>query len=121
MKGSGTVRMTGTVDITALCEKLNFEHDEIGMSWNALSRSYDVSVGLLYNIAKHGYNPGTKRVRDKLGLSTMVGIVTLNGNVPDNTLVLGAQRCIKCGRPFISNHPRRRKCYICSPYRGRKS
>lgn len=25
-----------------------------------------------------------------------------------------------CGRRFVSNHPRRRKCYICSPIRVRK-
>lgn len=50
-------------------------------------------------------------------------VYTLNGNVEPGAFVFHkSKRCanLECQLPFVPNHPRREKCFICSPYRGKK-
>jgi hypothetical protein len=46
-----------------------------------------------------------------------VVVIIGGGSVPPGAQVISAQVCA-CGQWFISNHPRRQKCFICSPYKG---
>jgi hypothetical protein len=45
---------------------------------------------------------------------TAVVIVVGSGNIPPGSQVLGAV-CCSCGASFVSNNPRRSKCYLCAP------
>jgi hypothetical protein len=46
-------------------------------------------------------------------------VKAVDGSVVQGSQSLGSLIC-SCGQPFISNHPRRRKCFICSKYRGKR-
>lgn len=108
-----------TLDFDDLRGKLNFEHDTINLSWRRIADMYGVSVGLIHAIAKNGHVPKDEKVRKRLDLPPRIEITTIIGDIPDGTVSLGAMRC-RCGQWFISNHPRRRQCFICGPYRKRK-
>jgi hypothetical protein len=45
-----------------------------------------------------------------------VVVIIGGGSVPPGSQVISAQVC-ECGQWFISNHPRRQKCFICSPFK----
>lgn len=65
------------------------------------------------------WEPQRDDLRVAFGWSPLVTVTPVNGAaVPSGSQVLHAQHCTLCNRPFISNHPRRQKCFICSPYRG---
>ena len=89
---------------------------EICKSWRKVAQSYGIFPDTARLIAG-GYEPG-KKIRKRLGLPPAASVVVVYGEVPDGAQVLQAQRC-QCGQFFISNHPRRMKCFICSPYRKR--
>lgn len=63
----------------------------------------------------NGYNPG-KKIRQILNLPDVAEVVVVFGVVPNGTQAIKADQC-PCGQWFISNHPRRKKCFKCSPYR----
>ena len=71
----------------------------------------------LWSIAK-GNRPVPAKWREKFGLPPVSTVEPIAGEIPHGAQALGAMRC-ECGMPFISNHPRRRRCFICSPYRGK--
>lgn len=57
----------------------------------------------------------------RFGWSRSVEVELVSGSsLPTGLQVLGAERCCQCGAPFASNHPLRRRCFSCSPYRGRR-
>jgi len=89
---------------------------EIDKSWWKVADRYGIHPNMARLIAK-GHQPGNK-IRAKLGLPPRSAVVSVNGKVPGGSITLGAHQC-KCGQYFISNHPRRQKCFICSPYRGK--
>jgi hypothetical protein len=70
--------------------------------------------------ALQGQFPTDPIKRKVLGLSEHKNVTVIFGEVPDGTQVIQAQLC-ECGQFFISNHPRRSKCFICSPYKKGKS
>ncbi|HMN11816.1 MAG TPA: hypothetical protein PKD55_05770 [Bellilinea sp.] len=94
------------------------EQHKISRSWRKVAEPYGIFPDTARLIAK-GYEPG-KKIRERLGLPPAASVVVVYGVVPDGAQVLQAERC-QCGQYFIPNHPRRRKCFMCSPYRKRKS
>lgn len=66
----------------------------------------------------NGYIPGA-HIRRKLNLPAYAQVIAIAEEIPEGTLVLKATLC-PCGQYFISNHPRRKKCFQCSPYRAKK-
>jgi hypothetical protein len=64
-----------------------------------------------------GEEPKDPKIRRAVGLADYHQVVVVaGGDVPPGTLVISASLC-ECGQWFISNHPRRKRCFICSPYR----
>jgi hypothetical protein len=83
-----------------------------------LAKEFGVSYGVIQR-ALDGRFPKRFDLRVRMGLPEISEVLTVNGNVPYRSQTLGAQRCA-CGQHFISNHPRRKRCFICSPFRGKK-
>lgn len=92
-------------------ERLNTDHDRLG-NWDAVSMLYELHTGTVWNIA-HGHDPADPEVRHKLGLPPIIGSDT--GYRPPQTCEVDG-----CYNVFVSNHPKRRKCFECSPYRGKE-
>lgn len=68
-----------------------------------------------------GAEPKDPKIRAAIGLPAYQQVVAVTGEaIPTGAQVISASYCKVCGRPFISNHPRRRKCFICGPYRKSK-
>jgi hypothetical protein len=86
-------------------------------SWRKTAAPLGINAAMARLIA-NGYEPGRK-IRKRLDLqpTAMVVVVGNGADIPDGTQVIRATQC-ECGQWFISNHPRRRKCFICSPYRA---
>jgi len=85
-------------------------------SWRLVAQKWRLSKGTTYRIA-HNIEPKTLEIRLLLDLPLPEArVIAIAGIVPNGTQTIGALRCI-CGDWFIPNHPRRRKCFICSPYR----
>ena len=79
-----------------------------------------VSVALVYRIATEpGYEPKEPEIRDVLGLDQESAVTFVDGKPRPRSSALDVKRCA-CGRYFVSNHPRRRRCFSCSPFRGKK-
>ncbi len=90
-----------------------------GLSWRAIQHNYPeyagLSIATLDRLA-HGQEPGSK-VREALGLPPVAVVVVIGGGqIPEGAQVISADLC-ECGQWYISNHPRRRKCFVCSPVR----
>ena len=99
-----------------LCVDIKKRYSETN-SWRKTAEPLDIFPSMARLIA-NGYNPG-KKIRKKLGLQEIATVVVIEGEAPNGTLAHSAQRC-HCGQWYISNHPRRHKCFICSPYKGKK-
>jgi hypothetical protein len=85
-------------------------------SWRKTAQKYGLFPNMARMIAM-GYEPGP-RIRARLGLPQVANVVVIEGRVPAGSQAIAAEQC-PCGQWFISNHPRRRKCFICSPYKRR--
>jgi hypothetical protein len=85
-------------------------------SWRKTGARFGLNPAMARLIAG-GYDPGRK-IRGLLDLAvTATVVVMLSGEaVPDGAQVIRAELC-GCGQWYISNHPRRRKCFVCSAYR----
>ena len=92
-------------------------HSEL-KSWRKAGKHYGLNPAMARLIVVKNYDPGP-RIRFRLGLPIKANVIVLEGIVPEGTQVISAQQC-PCGDWFISNHPRRIKCFICSPYKKRK-
>ena len=102
---------------TRIKNKLNSQHDTIGLSWHKLARIYNIPCSTLWDIARGKPIPSIHYL--KLGLEPPeANIHIIAGIVPNGSVSLGALQC-KCGQWFISNHPCRKYCFICSPYKQR--
>lgn len=66
-----------------------------------------------------GY-PVPDKWRPRLDLPPKSKVIVVLGEVPSGSQCIGADICILCGRPYVSNHPRRKRCFVCSPYGGKK-
>lgn len=103
-------------------ERLNALHFIDGLSWRSIAKTVPEYAGIsapsLRRIAI-GFDPGAK-VRRLLGLPVTATVYVIGGGeIPPGAQVISAAQC-PCGQFFISNHPRRTRCFICSPFRKRK-
>jgi hypothetical protein len=90
-------------------------------SWRKVGAKFGITGAMAFRIVRRDYEPKTNEIRGVLGLPPSSKVIPVNGReIPNGTQALVAEYCIDCGQPFISNHPRRRKCFICSPYRGKR-
>lgn len=91
-------------------------------SYESIARGFGVSRALIRYIEAHpNYQPGAEK-RKLLGIDPpATASITLawDGDCPPGTQAPPATLG-KCGHWFISNHPRRSKCFICSPYRKKR-
>lgn len=71
--------------------------------------------------ALRGELPAGREKRAAFGLPVVTAVLVMGGSeIPPGAQVIAtAERC-DCGQWFIPNHPARRRCFICSPYRRRK-
>ena len=88
-----------------------------GISWVSIGKQYNIFPSMARMIAM-GYNPG-KKIRCRLGLPPMSTVIIVTGTIPDGTQSLGALLC-PCGRWFIPNTGKRKRCFVCTPFRRRK-
>lgn len=86
-------------------------------TYRVIADSLRISPALVWKIER-GHEPTDPAIRARLNLHATVEVVPMGGNIRAGAQVLGSIYCNACGEPFVSNHPRRRKCFRCSPYRG---
>lgn len=107
-----------TLTLAVLRHRLRADYQRI-RNWRLVAEAYGVSKGLAYRIAVEGYEPKSAALRRKLHLPLPTArVIPIDGAIPDGAQAPGAKWCVICGRSYISNHPRRRRCYDCSPPRG---
>jgi hypothetical protein len=97
-----------------ICEKRS-----AGASLRQIAHEYP---GLNYadiQRASKGIFPRSATKRQIFELPDFARVLAIDNEIPDGSQVLKASHCIECNQPFVSNHPRRRKCFLCSPYRGK--
>jgi hypothetical protein len=105
-----------TRDLEQLSREIREDH-EITKSWRKTAYKYGIFPSMARMISL-GYEPGP-RIRAKLGLPQIANVVVVEGVVPAGSQSIAAQQC-PCGQWFISNHPRRKRCFVCSPYRKKR-
>jgi hypothetical protein len=115
-----TTDTTTTVQsLNSLIERLTSLNKVDKLSFRKIARLPEFSgvpFGTLANVAK-GRDPKDTHTRALLGLPAIAHVVPVQGAVPDGTQVIGASMCIICSKWYVSNSPRRKKCYECSPCR----
>lgn len=119
-----TSQKSSTMPVT-ICDtvkdRLNYLNGTLGLSWRAIANLDDykpIPAGSLCRFVKDGYLADKWRVR--LGIPTESRVQVVFGYVPDGSQVLAADQC-ECHRWYISNNSARKSCFICSPYRGKRS
>jgi hypothetical protein len=93
------------------------------MTWQAIADQYGppITKPMVWRIANDpDYEPKDQKTRFILGLSVVAIVIPINGIIPEGSLSLSAEQCA-CGQWYISNHPRRGKCFICSPARRKNA
>jgi len=112
-------------ELYAVQERLHALHGADGLSWRSIAQLDDyqgISPATLSAVARGRDPRRSPQVREKLGLpgsDAFVEVLSVSGGVAPGSSVLGpSRRCIRCGAPFVSNHPRRRRCFACSKPRG---
>jgi transposase len=83
-----------------------------GMSWSAVAKILGVSKGAAWRMAR-GIEPANTKARHAFGLPPKVGPRTQYQQV---------RYCKehRCRKAFVPNHPQRRRCFECSPFRRHK-
>ena len=105
-------------DIAELAAQFRSEYRKLH-SWAQVARKYQVTKPLAWRIANKGYEPKKFAIRKILELPLVATVTPILAAIPFGAQALFAQRCA-CGQHFISNHPLRKKCFRCSPYRKRR-
>lgn len=79
-----------------------------------------VSATCIYRIGTDPeYEPKDPKIRAALGLESESEVTFVDGRPRPKSKALDVAQCA-CGNYYISNHPRRGRCFECSPYRGKK-
>jgi len=100
--------------------------DGSGYTWEEIRRILvdpndleKISRSLVWKVANvPEYEPRDLDIRAALGLDQESSVRYVDGRPRPRAQALDVMVC-GCGRHFVSNHPRRRKCFVCSPYRGK--
>jgi len=100
-----------------LCRELKKDHEKLN-SWRKAGGRWGLNPASARLIAM-GHIPGPS-IRRRLGLPEFAQVTRVDGAIPPGTQSRGALYCKDCGGPFIPNHPRRKKCFECSPFKGRR-
>ena len=103
-----------TLDV--LSQNMAADH-KITNSWRKTGAKWGLNPAMARLIAG-GYNPG-KTIRKRLGLPEMAQVVGIDGEAPAGAQVPAASQC-QCAEWFVSDNPRRNRCYICAPRRKRR-
>ena len=103
-------------DINDLRREMRNKYRENGSSWSTVGEAFHISKGMAFRIVERHYEPKDIFIRARLGLPNIAQVVPVVGEIPNGTQAIRADQCA-CGQWFISNHPRRKKCFKCSPYR----
>jgi len=102
--------------------RLFAKHNELG-TWDRVGDQIGITGAMANRIANEGYDPRDLKIRAKLDLPSTFEVQGVIGitDVANAQVGINARTCIKktCDRRFISNAPNRRKCFDCSPYRGK--
>jgi len=93
-------------------------------SWRKIGKDHGISGPAARRFALEG--AAGPEVRERLGLPARVlaAVESVTGDIiPDGAQVSGpALLCVQCqARYFLPNHPRRRRCFVCSPRRTPKN
>ena len=118
---------SNTRELVQLAQELREKHAELN-SWPKASIACDVLTSdgrpdpaLALRIATKSYEPRRQETRTRLGLAPIASVVLIGeGELPDGAQTIRAIQC-SCGQWFIPNHPRRKHCFICRPYRRRNT
>lgn len=101
---------------------LNAAHKKLG-NWRAVAALPEYSdpepaipFGTLAGIA--GGRRVPQKWRRRLRVPEEGTVTVLQGEAVDGAVALRLQAC-SCGVWYVSNHPRRRRCFSCSPYGGK--
>ena len=107
----------------AIRKRLESEFAELG-SQRKLAAKYGVNPRYIWDWLTNGKEPTGPDVRRALGMTPLTtAIVWIMGGepIPPGCQVYSASICPICSQPYISNHPARTKCFMCSPYKGKKT
>ena len=67
-----------------------------------------------------GREPKDPKIRMAIGLPAYQGVTVVTGDIlPPGTQSIGALLC-PCGRWFIPNTGKRKRCFVCTPFRKRR-
>lgn len=109
-------------EINELLDELD-EMRRQGMSYEQIGQCYDVNRTTIWKIINTRKPPNFPRIRHQLGLplaKEVHFITALQTNEIDHANIQAyAVATCHCGRLFVPNHPKRKQCFICSPYQGR--
>lgn len=88
-------------------------------TFNELSQKYGlVNVWYFWNLVHSpGYVP-PDHVLAKWNIKTFVSVQIVGGQVVEGAELISVVGKCNCGQAYISNHPKRKRCFTCSPYRG---
>jgi hypothetical protein len=94
-------------------------------SWREVADDYGVSKGMMWMVVNDDYEPKNPTARARLGMPALMAIgVATSEPVEGGAIIgVGSETCAAddCSVEFIPNHPRRRKCYLCSPVRKKEA
>jgi len=88
--------------------------------WQAVADLYGVGKTMVWRIANTDYIPKDQTIRKKLGLPVSAQVFPVMGEILNGSAAPASRICPHCGNFFIPNAGKRRKCYVCVPYRDRK-
>lgn len=126
--GEGKIRVTkrstaARQSSDTIQDELRRLHTVDRMTWReiaALPQYSGIPPGTLCGIVTQGYIP--PKWHHQLGLpTTKVTLTPVNGTpITPGAQVLDCRECVRCGRAFVPNTAKRRRCYDCTQARRRK-
>jgi len=89
-------------------------------SYPKIAIVYKTNPAVIWRIVNSNYEPKKPETRYNFGLPTSAFVIPVSGEIEPGAMSLSNRICIKCGKPFIPNSPKREKCFICVLFRKRK-
>jgi hypothetical protein len=100
-----------------LRDRLLERHSELD-SWQLVADELELNKTTVWRVANQGWLPSDAVSLQKLGIAAQVGVLFMEGAIIEGGALVGqSSRTCECGVEFIPNHPRRRRCFYCSPIR----
>lgn len=90
-------------------------------TYESIATSYPKRIkrAHIWKIINEGWEPDDSDIRDALGLPQKSMVISTGGQaIPSGAQAHHALQC-RCATWFIPNHPLRKRCFDCSPYRGK--